>query len=353
MIKILTIDDEGEWSEFLEMIKPDSRDIYFTPQYYKLYQNSGSGKACCFVFTDGNSVGLYPFLRNSINAIGYNLDSEYYDIQGAYGYNGIIASTDDQLFKNKMLKELGYYCINENIVAEFTRFHPLLRNFSGYEEYFSMVYDRQTVFFNLQSSLDEVFEKFQYSTKRQIRRAVNRFGMTTEIKNNGGDYTDEVYDLYCKTMDRVEAPGDLYFSHSFFNEMLSLKETVLFRALINGSLVAFIIGFGSNGYFHGHLSGSLREAIYMSPNSLLYWEMIKYAKEHGYKFLHIGGGDTAEAENSLLKFKMNFSKETAEFWIGKKIHNSEVYSNVIGQWKKKQRSSSGKVNENILLKYRY
>jgi hypothetical protein len=45
--------------------------------------------AKCFVYQKGSNITLYPFLINSVNALGYNLDKEYFDIQGAYGYNGV------------------------------------------------------------------------------------------------------------------------------------------------------------------------------------------------------------------------------------------------------------------------
>lgn len=49
------------------------QDVYFTPEYYALYEQNGDGRTCCFVFEKDGEVVLYPFLMNSVNALGYNL----------------------------------------------------------------------------------------------------------------------------------------------------------------------------------------------------------------------------------------------------------------------------------------
>ena len=90
----------------------------------------------------------------------------------------------------------------------------------------------------------------------------------------------------------------------------------------------------------------------MSPTSFLYWEMFKYAKNKGCKVLHLGGGDSPEEDNPLLKFKTNFSKDSADFYIAKKIHNEEVYKEVVKQWELKYPDKTEKY-KNFLLKYRY
>ena len=98
MSSLLTLDNIEEWNLYFQRIPAEKRDIYFTPEYYSLYQNYGDGEACCFVFEKDGDVVLYPFLRNAITHLGYSLDKEYYDIQGAYGYNGIIASNHSSAF---------------------------------------------------------------------------------------------------------------------------------------------------------------------------------------------------------------------------------------------------------------
>ncbi len=44
----------------------------------------------CFVFEKEENIVLQP-----LTPLGYRLDKEYYDIHGAYGYNGLISSSND------------------------------------------------------------------------------------------------------------------------------------------------------------------------------------------------------------------------------------------------------------------
>ncbi|MDR1916612.1 MAG: hypothetical protein LBQ58_08575 [Synergistaceae bacterium] len=62
------------------------RDVYYTSEYYRLYEMNGEGDGRLFVYERGGDIGVYPFLKKRIT--GYALDRPYYDIQTAYGYGG-------------------------------------------------------------------------------------------------------------------------------------------------------------------------------------------------------------------------------------------------------------------------
>ena len=120
----LNLKECDRWLVLLKMMASNGLDVYFTPEYYSLYQNYGDGEARCFVFEQDGEIVLYPFLINPITPLGYKLDKEFYDIQGAYGYNGIITSSEDADFIAVFWKTFDAYCQENDIVAEFTRFHP-------------------------------------------------------------------------------------------------------------------------------------------------------------------------------------------------------------------------------------
>lgn len=350
--KLLSTKNAIEWRGLLEKLPSSSQDVYFTPEYYSLYESLGDGAAQCFVYEEEDNIVLYPFLINSINSLGYNLDKEYYDIQGAYGYNGIVTNCKTDTFIEKFWNIFELFCIENQIVAEFTRLHPFISDPNIYRRTHSVIFDRKTIFFNLQKSDDEVFEAFQYSTKRQIKRATNRFGIKLEIEEQTQNNLNNLIKIYHGTMNRAEATDYLYFNDTYFKELVSLNNSVQFIAMLEGKPIGVIFGIYSKDFFHGHLSGSIREYMHMSPSSFLYWEMFKYAKNKGCKVLHLGGGDSPEEDNPLLKFKTNFSKDSADFYIAKKIHNEEVYKEVVKQWELKYPEKVNYLNR-LLLKYRY
>ncbi len=127
-IEVLDISESQKWSNLLKQLPLHLQDIYYTPEYYKVYEIYGDGKALCFVYHYGSNLALYPFFLNRINNLGYDLNESYYHIEGAYGYNGVISSSNDPDFIKNFYEDFNKYCKENNIIAEFTRFHPLFEN---------------------------------------------------------------------------------------------------------------------------------------------------------------------------------------------------------------------------------
>ena len=103
--KILTLKEKVEWLNYYNRLPISMQDVYYAPEYYEIYENHFDGEAKCFIYDDGKNLALYPFLINKINDLGYDLDDDYFDIRGAYGYNGVVYSSDDQNFRKKFYEE--------------------------------------------------------------------------------------------------------------------------------------------------------------------------------------------------------------------------------------------------------
>ena len=141
--------------------------------------------------------------------------------------------------------------------------------------------------------------------------------------------------LYDRTMQDVGAEDFYFFPpayYSDFQEMLKKNLTLCFAMYqdtpIAGSMFMF---FGD--YAHYHLSGRDRNYHKLAANNAVLWYAIKKAKEMGCKWFHFGGGTTGEPSDPLLHFKRNFSKESGEFWYGKRVHDPVVYDRIVDQWK--------------------
>jgi lipid II:glycine glycyltransferase (peptidoglycan interpeptide bridge formation enzyme) len=349
---ILDLSNSEKWNEYLLRLPIELQDVYFTPEYYKLYQELGNGGARCFAYEDIQDFAIYPFLINPVNELGYNLDKRYYDIQGAYGYNGVVASTCDIQFIDKFYQAFEEYCINENIVTEFTRFHPLINNKLFSEGHLQIVDDRKTIYIDLNNNYENIFKKFQTTTRKQIKRAINRFHIEVKTYENDLNQLDLFTDIYHETMERVQSLPYLYFNKDYFKSLIENTKNVCLIAYYEGIPIATILAFYNQYYIHGHLGGALSDYLYMSPTSLLYSEMIKFGQKVGCRFLHVGGGATTNENDPLLQFKLNFSNTTLDFYIGKKIYNEEVYKLIVAQWENKYPERIDKY-KNFVLKYRY
>ena len=328
---VLTISDKGKWNDYLKLLPKNQQDVYFTPEYYSLYERNGDGEVNCFIFEKDGNIVLYPFLKNSINQLGYSLDDEYFDIQGAYGYNGMLSSSDDTSFLNDFWHTFDQFCKDNNIVAEFTRFHPILKNHSLGNGHFDIIFDRKTVFLDLKQSEDEIFAGLRKSTRKHILKA----SQTIEIRKAA--YTEENVDtffsIYVENMKKVNSIPYLFFSREHFMNMFKLDNIEFFIAYLDDQPIACYSGLVSKEYYGNYLRASLTEYNKTGVNPLMYWSMIQSAKNHGCQFVHFGGGTNGDLDNTLLQYKMNFSQTLTDFYIGKKIHNKEVYSEVLDQWR--------------------
>lgn len=347
--KILSLSEKEEWHNILDKLSPDQRDIYFTPEYYSLYQNYGDGEALCFVFEKDGNIALYPFLKNPITLLGYDLDKEYYDIQGAYGYNGLLASKDNAEFIADFWKAFDAWCQANDIVAEFMRFHPMMKNYKLGEGHFKLIHDRNTVYLDLSQTEEEIFQGFEKSTRKHILKAEKNIEIRPVERT---EENVEIFNwIYRENMEHVHSIPYLFFSLDHFRNMFQMEEIEFFIAYQDEKPIACYSGLVSPIYYGNYLRASLTDYNKTGVNTLMYWSMIKSAKAHGCHYVHFGGGTSSDIDNSLLQYKMNFSKTLAEFWIGKKIHNQVVYDQIVEQWKQKY-PESYETHKVMLLGYR-
>ena len=348
--EVLDLSESKKWNDLVNQLPLNQQDIYFTPEYYKVYEEYGDGKALCFVYHFKNNLALYPFLLNRINELGYNLSEDYYHIEGAYGYNGIISSSDDPDFIKSFYTDFNKYCQKNNIIAEFTRFHPLLENYKFSRDFLDVSYNRKTVYIDLKQCYEDINKNYSSSQKEGLAKARKK-NLTISFFQNEFPYQREFIKMYRENMDRVKAENYLYFNDVYFESAFNNLPLIQFVAFKEKIIIASILCLFKNSYLHAYFSASKEEYLKFKPNNLLYNEVITFCYKKGFKKIHFGGGKSNSEDDSLFKFKQNFSKTTADFYIGKKIHNEKIYNEVIRQWEMKN-SKHSEIGNNILLRYK-
>jgi len=332
----------------------DQQDIYFTSEYYELYERNGDGKALCFVFEQDEEIALYPFLINSVNELGYKLDDEYYDIQGAYGYNGVVASSYDIDFRKNFFDHFEKYCKNKNIIAEFIRYNPIIEN-QKFCYTSKPIYVLDNVLIDLQPDIEEIWmNSFDNGVRKAIKKGIRNNLLFENYYGNqmNKNLFDKFISIYYSTMTRNQANKYYFFSSNFFyNIKILLPNNSLFSFVKkDNEYISVELNFFHNLYAYGFIGGTLAEYYKFSPNSFLRFELIKILKGLGIKYYSIGGGQTKD--DSKFKFKKSFSKKIDnKFYISKKIYNKIIYNEVVNQWRYKYPNSYNK-NRNRILGYR-
>lgn len=301
-------------------------DIYFDPNYGKLYEEAEGGRQEIWEFSCEYGCVRHQFIKRPIG------DGVWFDLITPYGYGGPIITrlnpgcTNDQLVKAFGAAFLAY-CQRNKIVSEFVRFHPLFDNGTVFSPVYQSENIRHTVGTNLKAYSDPVAGEFSKSCRKNIRQALNK-GVTYTI-TEAPESLDRFIDIYYATMDRNAAGEYYYFDKVYFQNCLSFfkEHLLLIEAEYEGTAIAAGIYFAYGKSVHVHLSGTRSEYLHLSPAYILRYAVTLWAKEHGYEMIHHGGGRSNSEEDPLYRFKKQFGQNTCfDFYIGKKIWNEEVYA---------------------------
>jgi lipid II:glycine glycyltransferase (peptidoglycan interpeptide bridge formation enzyme) len=154
-------------------------------------------------------------------------------------------------------------------------------------------------------------------------------------------------------MKGVSAENYYFFDLDYFKNFKDLlgKNQKLLVAKYEGKVISALFLMIHGQYAHIHLSGSIYEYLNLGVNNLIKHEAVNFAKNLGAKYFHFGGGNTSNVEDHLFNFKANFSTERGDFYIGKKVDNQDIYSQLCEKWEKAYPEKKERFSK-YLLKYR-
>ncbi len=351
---VYTLNEANDWRSWFNKLPHEYKDAYYTPEYYSAYNSIENSNTICIVYQKNDMFAMYPFLKGCINELGYSLNDKYYDIQGAYGYNGVVANTVDISFLTSFKNIFLEWCNKENIVAEFVRFNPVSNNYN-LSLWLEPVFLLDNVLIPL-NSYDEVWKTCFHKKVREAVRKSNRQGLKY-VSYDGNittdDYFNEFVNIYYHMLDRNKADKSYYFSPEFFEQLKNeLPAKTLFSfALLEGMPISTELILIGDVNAYAFLGGTLSDYYSYSPNTYIQDEIVKDLISRGIKFYNRGGGLTNE--DAVYYFKKSFSiAYDSKFFIGKKIHNQKIYDEITNQWQNKGGQNVEKYSSRV-LKYRY
>ena len=329
----------ARWNKLLQ--KVDSKDVYFTPNYMELFENTSSeiyhnfgGQALLAFYGNEDEFVLYPFFKRRIleldfckSAVSYCED--IYDIISPWFFSGILISDSCTEVVSRdivkcFLERFHEYCIKENIVSEFMRLNPFIKNYELLRDKLEGVtFSGDVVLIDLKQSKEKILATFKKSNRNCISKSRN-YGVNV-FQSTSKDNIDSLYELYTSTMKRVGASNKYFFPKTFFYNIFELMENnaTLFIAEYNEIPIAASIFLNNSGIVHYYLSGLDVDYKKLCPTNFILYEAIMWAKDGGNELFELGGG--YKTGDSLYNFKSSFSKTTTEFYVYKKVHNNELY----------------------------
>lgn len=333
--KLVKLSLNENWNIFIE--KFPKLDVYYSQEYVNLFTDVEEGVPKAVYYENANGKVFYPFIKRKID-----IKEGYSDIVTPYGYGGPVFEGDRSVIK-QFYNQFKGYCIDNKIITETVRLHPLLKTDEYMKDVMTVEYIRKTTAVDLTLSLEEIRKNYTSNNKRNFQKA-NKEGVKVFVSNNKDDI--EIFmDLYYETMDRNNALSYYYFNKSYFyrqmEEML-LSQSYLLFAKYNEQIIGGVLLLIGKEYAHYHLGASKTEYLSLKPNNLLFDAMIEFSKSFGLKALHLGGG--YQENDGLFKFKTSFTNNNNfNYYLGKNIINDKIY-NELSQIVMKNPSLSGHSN---------
>jgi len=326
-LKIMNLDEAEDVKAILESC--EKADVHAHPDYLRVFQNYTGHKAIYVYFWDGRNHILIPYFERPVLLPGDSQFGPYIDLVSPWYFGGPIHNIkDSKLLHASFLKFIGRFnehCRENGVVTEFQRLNPILRNHELYPDAANVAYDRKIVYVDLTKSIDRIHREYTRHTRKNINKAVrNRLRV---YHDNSKEAISRFIEIYSKSMDRKNAESFYYFNETFFRGLFEkLKdEARLFQVEYEGKIICSSIELGRYGVLYDFLRGTDPQYILLRPNDILIDEVIKWGKSDGYRYFVMGGGSSPSEDDGLLRFKMSFSADTADFYTYKKIYNLKAY----------------------------
>lgn len=309
------IHDPLEWDA---LVARYGLDCYYEYAYFELAQEPGAIPEM-YIHPSESGVLIYPYLKRKITG------TPFQDVTTPYGYGGPVFVgrwSSDQI--EDIRRHFLEYCHAERIVSETIRFHPLLENQElGQVWCETTTVLQQTVTVDLTDSVETIESRFSSMTRRNIKKAI-REDVTVRVA--GQDEYDRFIRLYRLTMDKHQADARYYFTDHYFHQFQDGRlPAELLVAERDGIIIAGCIVLYGQQFAHYHLGASDPAELGARPNHLLFAEMIRRAKTLGKTALHLGGGTTRNADDSLLAYKRSFSHRQTSYTLGTSVLDPLLY----------------------------
>ena len=131
-------------------------------------------------------------------------------------------------------------------------------------------------------------------------------------------------------MKQKKADDNYFFTKNYFDNLYNKIHSHLILYLIysDNKLCGGLLALKYKSYINVHLSANNEDGLKINSGYLLRNEIIKDYVESKF-LINFGGGLSNSDEDNLLKFKMQFSKNLEDYYMGKVIINTNKYNELL------------------------
>lgn len=331
--QVIGTDDARRWRAWVGAA--GGRDVFMTQEYVSVLEEFAGDRAQLYFYGDEEDYVVYPFFLRPLADLPFLKSGQNWpaagaacDIESPYGYSGPLAHVAHperagDLWK-RFLGQFHRFCLGSSIVSEFARLNPFARNDKPLAAYGGgLRRSGEVVCVDVTQSEHGLWQQLNRGNRSKIHHAQGS-GVTI-VRGAGNADLEDFSRLYGRTMERREAAPRYRFGREFF---LRLRERLgrrlqQFSARVDGRTIAAALFVYESDVLHYFLGGSDEGYLSLRPNNVLMFEAIRWARASGFRLVNLGGG--YRPSDSLLQFKLGFSKSTLPFYTYAAAHQPDAY----------------------------
>ncbi len=316
-------DEHDQWNDYVR--KNPAATIHHRSEWRELLEQSYGLESYYFIARDtsSNTVGILPLVRLRSRLFGDFLVSMPWFARG-----GAIA--DQALIEHRLMQTANEHASSLGI--EHIEYRDDIQH-----EGFPVLTHKVNMVLSLPDSVQELWNGFTSKLRSQIRRPQRE---NTEILLGSEELVNEFYKVYSRNMRDLGSPAH---SKQFVINMLQRfpNNSWIIVLRLNNQPVAAGLLLGMRDTLEIPLASTIRNVNTLSMNMLLYWEVLKFAIEKGYKNFDFG---RSSLDAGTYRFKKQWGAKPKQlywhYWLGESGELPSLnpanpkYALVINLWKR-------------------
>jgi len=206
------------------------------------------------------------------------------------------------------------FCIKENIITEFIRYNPYFENYKIMKDIYPI--DYAIDFYSIEVS--KPFNLYLQQRTIRLRNAMNKT-KPLSIKINNAIRESIIHNA-------LHYKNDFFHNNTSLENLILSKNAILLQAYIDNTEIAASLFLIIDNIAYYIANFSTNENKKYSANVFLLMEFYKYALKNNIEFIGLGGG--LNNNDSLAKFKEQFSTHIYPIYHSKIIRNMDIFNKI-------------------------
>lgn len=292
---------QNEWDTFV-MVSEGTSLFHLTGWKDAVEKAFGHKSHYMMAMHDEKICGILPLFEIKSRLFGHAL------VSVPFGVYGGIYATDKESYD--MLRDIAE-TLSKQIGVDYLELRYQVKpfsNLSGIKELTDSNWLSKDLYVTFQRQIFDTVDKNFDAIPRKQRRMI-RQGMKNGLSSKVGGIEDleTFYDIYARNVRDLGSP---VYPVTFFKALLeNLKDSFILSVWKNEKMVAGVLTFVFKDIVMPYYGGGLRECFHYAANDFMYWELMRYGCEKGYRVFDFG---RSKKDTGPYHFKRHWGFEPEE-----------------------------------------